>query len=93
MSVGLRSVIALASMVGIIATVGVLLVQAAVHSWSLPVCWRCGTPRVRRSTPHSPIDTAVRFILIVPYRCRSCRTRFYGFRTHRVVTGPNDVPA
>ena len=89
---GLRYVIAFAGMVGIAVSVGILLIQATVHSWTLPVCWRCGTSRVRRSTPQPPIDSVVKFLLIVPYRCRSCRTRFYGFRTQRVVAGPNDDP-
>lgn len=59
------------------------LVRAALRTWGLPVCWNCGATKVRRSGSPSFLATLISIWFIEPYRCRGCRVRFYGFRTHR----------
>ena len=88
MHIGLRYLVVItAAFVSV--TVGViLLVQAALHSRSLPVCWHCGTPEVRRSATRLPADLALRFLFLVPYRCRGCLKRFYGFPSARAIPNP-----
>jgi hypothetical protein len=63
---------------------GVILISAAAHSSNLPVCWHCGANKVRRSATHCILDTAGQVLFLVPYRCRGCRVRFYGFRTRNL---------
>lgn len=92
MHIGLRYLVVITAAFGF-ATIGViLLVQAALHSRSLPVCWHCGTPEVRRSTSRLPADMALRFLFLVPYRCRGCLKRFYGFPSARAIRNP-EAPA
>ena len=77
-------------------TVGVALllgslttwIRALVHTWPFPTCWNCGAPKVRRSANHCLADAFLRFMFLVPYRCRGCRVRFYGLRTHRPLADP-----
>ncbi len=71
---------------GLLISCGLALVQAALRSWFLPVCWHCGGKQVRHSYKHQSVDSAVRLLLMVPYRCRACQRRFYAFRTHRIAT-------
>lgn len=66
--------------IGFIITAGLGLGQAAIRSRSLPVCWHCGAREVRYSTSHRLLDNALWPLLLVPYRCWLCQTRFYGFR-------------
>jgi hypothetical protein len=70
---------------------GVSLIEGAVHSCTLPTCWYCGCGQVRRSAIHYLTDTTALILFLVPYRCRSCRRRFYGFRTIRVSGGGSDL--
>ena len=68
---------------------GVALIQTAVHSWTLPACWQCGAKQVRRSASSRLADSVVRFLFLVPYRCRGCQKRFYAFRTQRPLAQPH----
>jgi hypothetical protein len=68
---------------------GASVIRAAAHSWNLPMCWRCGASKVRRSAMHSMTDLVAKFLFMVPYRCRGCRSRFYGLRTWRPLPQPH----
>lgn len=89
MHLGLRfiAIVAVACIVLISSAVG--LFQAFFRSWTLPICWRCGSRPVRPSSSRRGRDIAVRFVMLIPYRCPGCRCRFYGFRTQRVVPQPH----
>jgi len=67
---------------------GLALIQAALRSRVLPVCWHCGARAVFYSGTRHSTDTVARFLLLVPYRCRGCQYRFYAFRTHRPLPQP-----
>ncbi len=43
-------------------------------------CPKCGWSNVRHSLPDGPVDTLLGLMLLVPYRCRDCRHRFFQFR-------------
>ncbi|HEY4360649.1 MAG TPA: hypothetical protein VGN17_06755 [Bryobacteraceae bacterium] len=64
-------------------------VRAVVHTLPFPACWNCGAEKVRRSANHCLADAFLMALLLVPYRCRGCRVRFYGLRTHRTLADPN----
>jgi len=49
----------------------------ASESDKAPRCPVCGWTDVRRSMPHGFLDSLVRIVGMVPYRCRSCGQRFY----------------
>lgn len=53
------------------------VLRVFLHSLTLPYCWRCGSG-VRRSLYPSPADNFLKFVFLVPYRCKSCLRRFYG---------------
>ncbi len=76
-----RLLIMIVVAIGFFIAVGLGLLQAAYRSWSLPLCWRCGAREVRPSTSYRSVDDALRFLLLVPYRCWACQCRFYGFRS------------
>jgi hypothetical protein len=59
-----------------------IFVRTLIYSLGLPRCWKCGAPKVRRSARRGVVDTLALVFLLVPYRCRGCRIRFYGIRTH-----------
>jgi len=40
-------------------------------------CPKCGSPDVRRSHDHGVLAGLLRIVGRWPYRCRSCRSRFY----------------
>jgi hypothetical protein len=71
------------------ASAGISIIRAAFHSWDLPMCWRCGAGKVHRSTSYSIIDFLVKFLFLVPYRCRGCLSRFYGLRSGRLLPEPH----
>lgn len=58
------------------------LLRAGVRTRNLPLCWYCGASKVRRSAPQCFLDTISLVLFLKPYRCKGCRVRFYGFRTH-----------
>jgi hypothetical protein len=59
----------------------------AYRTWHLPICWKCGAPKIRRSeSPRFP-DMLASLCMLEPYRCRGCRTRFYALPTHRPMHG------
>ena len=80
-----------------VVTVGVALllgactawVRAIAHTLPFPACWNCGAAKVRRSANHCIADALLMLMLLVPYRCRGCRVRFYGLRTQRSLADPN----
>jgi hypothetical protein len=86
MHLSLRYLVLIFFTFGLLITCGLALGQAAVRSWTLPVCWHCGGKQVRPSARRQAADLALRLLLLVPYRCRACQRRFYAFRTHRVGT-------
>ncbi len=45
-----------------------------------PVCPRCGRADTRRSMHRGLIDAVAAVILLAPFRCRRCLTRFFRFR-------------
>jgi hypothetical protein len=67
---------------------GAAFIRALVHTLPFPSCWSCGASKVRRSANHCLGDAVLKFLFLVPYRCRGCRVRFYGLRTHRPLTEP-----
>ena len=48
---------------------------AAAHTF----CAKCGSPDVRRSLSRTPLDVFLACLLLVPFRCRMCRERYYRF--------------
>jgi ribosomal protein L37E len=42
------------------------------------MCSRCGSTRIHRSRRWN-IEWVLMFVLVRPYRCHSCTTRFYAF--------------
>lgn len=65
------------------------VLRVVFYSWTLPHCWRCGSV-VRRSLYVSPAANVLKFLFLVPYRCKSCLCRFYGFRGGVFRSGPSD---
>ena len=59
----------------------VYLLGAGMRTWNLATCWYCGAQKVRPSKSRSWLDKALGILLLKPYRCAGCLTRFYGFRT------------
>lgn len=57
-------------------------------------CPRCGRNDIRRSGRHTIVDRVLGCVGLVPYRCRACRNRFFGFLTSDGDEGrpPADVP-
>lgn len=56
------------------------LIRTGVRTRNLARCWRCGAAKVRPSRPRS-MDKLVGCLVLRPYRCAGCLTRFYAFRT------------
>ncbi len=42
-----------------------------------PFCPKCGSVDIRRSQTRRTLDFLLRTFSLCPYRCRSCRKRFY----------------
>ena len=42
-----------------------------------PFCPKCGSTDIRGSQTHRAIDFLLKSFSLKPYRCRSCRKRFY----------------
>ena len=42
-----------------------------------PFCPKCGSIDIRLSHSHKALDFLIRTFKLFPYRCRSCRKRFY----------------
>ena len=42
-----------------------------------PFCTRCGSTDIRESKSHKMIDFLLQSFSLRPFRCRSCRKRFY----------------
>jgi hypothetical protein len=72
-------VIAVPSVISLLA----ILLTAAIRSKRIPVCPRCGRPKVRPSQVTSLIDQTFRMIALAPFRCNGCLARFYAFRGKR----------
>jgi hypothetical protein len=85
MHINVRYIAVFILTLGFIVTGGVNVILGAARSWTLPMCWRCGAIKVRRSASFGIIDTLVKFLFLVPYRCRGCRSRFYGLRSSRLL--------
>ncbi len=56
------------------------LVRTGVRTRNLGRCWRCGAAKVRPSKSRS-MDKLAGCLVLRPYRCGGCLTRFYAFRT------------
>ena len=89
MHLSLRYVAAIILSLAFMVSSLVALIQVAVHSWALPGCWHCGGKQVRRSNSRRMPDAAFSFLYLVPYRCRACQKRFYGFRLNRPLPQPH----
>jgi hypothetical protein len=76
----LRYLVAL--LIGVPAAISLVtvLLKAAIRSRRLPLCPRCGRHKVRRSQIASSIDQAFRVLMLSPFRCQGCLTRFYTFQ-------------
>jgi hypothetical protein len=83
MHLSLRTLAIDAFTVAVLLSSGMAWLRAILHTSNLPSCWVCGAPKVRRSGNHCVADAFLRLMFLVPYRCRGCRARLYGFRTHR----------
>ncbi len=63
------------------------------QSNNFPICPHCGSNRVRRSPRRGAQDFLRKNLLFqVPYRCKACDERFFGFRTSipkKFQTGPH----
>jgi len=68
----------------------VFLIRTFVRGWLMPACWRCGARKVRKSKSDSFTDTAAGFVLLHPFRCTGCRSRFYApsFMAYRPAAKP-----
>lgn len=88
MHISLRHLAALLLALVFAAIVGASVLQGALNSWSLPICWRCGANKVRRSVSCSITDKFFKLLFMVPYRCRHCRSRFYAVRSNRLMEEP-----
>ncbi len=64
------------------------LAGAGFRTWSLPGCWRCGAMKVRPSVSHSWVDSMALVVLLKPYRCAGCLTRFYAFPSSSIAPIP-----
>ena len=42
-----------------------------------PFCRKCGSTDIRMSQTHKALDFLLKSFSLRPYRCRSCRKRFY----------------
>jgi hypothetical protein len=42
-----------------------------------PFCHKCGSTDIRGSQTHHMLDFLLKSFSLKPYRCRSCRKRFY----------------
>ena len=42
-----------------------------------PFCPKCGSTDIRMSQTHRTLDFLLKSFSLRPYRCRSCRKRFY----------------
>ncbi|MBZ5674278.1 MAG: hypothetical protein LAP61_08540 [Acidobacteriia bacterium] len=56
------------------------LVRAGIRTRHRTECWRCGAAKVRPSKTQ-PSDALAGMLLLRPYRCGGCLTRFYAFRS------------
>ena len=49
-------------------------------------CPACGSADVRRSARHGLLESLMKRVFVLPYRCIACRSRFFrltlGFRSH-----------
>jgi hypothetical protein len=66
----------------------IFILRAAVRTVNLPVCWKCGYAKVRRS--HTQIVPLFLLKFLESYRCRGCRAHFYGFQTRRQLAEGDD---
>jgi hypothetical protein len=89
MHISLRLLAALILALVFAAIVGTSFLRGALHSLSLPMCWRCGADKVRRSISYCATDSFFKLLFLVPYRCRHCRSRFYGLRNDRLMEQPH----
>jgi hypothetical protein len=88
MQISLRDIAALILTLVFVVTAAISVMQGAAHSLNLPMCWSCGASKVRRSANSRVTDALAKFLFLVPYRCRSCRRRFYGLRSNRLLHRP-----
>jgi hypothetical protein len=61
----------------------VFMTRSFARACQLPRCWRCGAEKVRRSHSTGFLDTLAATMLLSPFRCSGCRTRFYATRFPR----------
>lgn len=88
MHIGLRYLAALILTLVFVAIAGASVIRAAAYSWYFPTCWHCGASKIRRSASYCITDALAKLLFLVPYRCRGCRSRFYGLRSNRVLHQP-----
>lgn len=88
MHIGLRYLAALIVTLVFVVAAAISVMHGAARSWTLPICWSCGASKVRRSASFCVTDAFVKFLFLVPYRCRGCRRRFYGLRSKRLLYQP-----
>jgi hypothetical protein len=62
---------------------GIFMTRSFARACNIPRCWKCGAEKVRRSHSSSVMDTAAAIMLLSPFRCSGCRTRFYATRFPR----------
>jgi hypothetical protein len=89
MDTSIRDLAIITLAVGLLLWSATAWIRALLHSWQLPACWSCGASKVRRSARHCLADALLKFMFLVPYRCRGCRVRFYGVRTQRRLAHPS----
>ncbi len=56
------------------------LLIAVLRGRYIPQCFQCGATKVRPSRPLGVLELAAAFLLVRPYRCLGCRTRFHAMR-------------
>lgn len=56
------------------------VVRTGIRTRNLARCWRCGAEKIRPSKSRS-MDKLAGCLVLRPYRCGGCLTRFYAFRT------------
>jgi hypothetical protein len=88
MQISVQYVAALILTFTFIVIAAISVIQATARTSTLPLCWRCGANKVRRSAKHCVTDILVKFLFLVPYRCRGCRSRYYGLRSERLAHHP-----
>ena len=61
----------------------VFMTRSFTRACQIPRCWSCGAEKVRRSQSTGMLDTLAAMMLLGPFRCSGCRTRFYATRFPR----------